>query len=359
MNKIGNKRTKILCIGIIMLLIMLPMGVYATENESTEEVTPVEAVSGETTEETTEEATEAATEDSTEEVTEEEIGASVEETTEEITDEPTEEAVTMSETVTTTEAVATTASWKAAQTDCILDHDHETEICEIPYYGTLLDWTTIPYSWDMYGYSSIPTAGLASGWEMANNQGYHYKNSSDEYDIDIRHKIAAYSDGEYLYVDIIHATVYDTGARGTTLIFIVDGVTTQFQLVTESGTTFEQIDTAGTYTVYLNHDLGALAGSQVEGSEAYLYVRPTLKNSEFEFKIPITALAEQNPDVDIDNINEIEFRTDSLTDNGIIITGISTYPLVLGAICIAGVGFIVYKRTKKKANVGVSSYEHI
>lgn len=224
-------------------------------------------------------------------------------------------------------------------TECTKDHDHTTECCEIPYYGTFVDWTQVPYVWEF----KYDNSDAAWGWGLWED-GYSFTTPEGEYDTDVRHKISLYSDGEYLYLDVIIATVYASGGRGSTLTFTVDGVETQFNLVLEDGNSLDTYNTVGTTQVYLNHDLGELAGEFVEGSEAYYYIKESGYNDEFEVKIPLTALADQNKDVDLENINEITFTSASLTYQGVTITGISTFPYILGGICLCAVGYVVYKR---------------
>ncbi len=329
-----NKRIKLVCLSMACMLIVTPLSAIAAEVEGSQDVEEVIDYEIEEVEEI-EEIEEAAEETITE------IENDEEQSEEELVDETEEEAVEE-------EITVSTMSIYPCQTECTLDHDHQTEICEIDYYGTFLDWTTVPYVWEFV----YDNSDACWGWGLWDD-GFCYTTPANEYDTDVRHKIALYSDGEYLYLDIIHATVYASGARGSTLTFTVDGVVTQFQLLTETGNSLDTVKTAGTYEVYLVHDLGDLAGEYIEDSAAMLYVNDTLKNSEYEVKIPLSALADQNGNINLENINEITFSSASLTYKGVTITGISTYPLVLAGICIAGVGYIVYKRNKKKISIGV------
>lgn len=234
-----------------------------------------------------------------------------------------------------------------SETECKLEHNHQTEICEIGYYGTFLDWSTIPYSWE-YGYDNSEACWIYGMWQ----NGLCYTTPENTYDTDVRNKIALYSDGEYLYVNVIQATVNGPNRiNGTTLNFTVDGVKTGFQLVDSTGTTLESITSQGTYEVYLKHADGSVSGEFVEDSKAYVYVNQTTYNSEFEFKLPLTALAYQNPDIDMENINEVVFNSESLTYKGVTIVGVSTFPIIFGLLCLISVSFVAYKGLKSKKYV--------
>ncbi len=228
-------------------------------------------------------------------------------------------------------------------TDCPEDHDHASEICDIPYHGQLLNWSGMPHIYD-YGWNNTDVV-WANGKDY---KGYKFKLDPGQYDADIHHKITMYSDGEYLYLNLIGATIDGPSAKGTALHFTVDGVKTEFQLATKptGWGTVDSIKSPGMHKVYLRHSLGGLSGSVVEDSIAYLHIRDTKHNPEFEFKLPLSAFAEQNSNIDLENIHEVTFTTGHHTHKGITIGGISTFPLLLGALCLGGVGYGVYKCKK-------------
>ncbi len=215
----------------------------------------------------------------------------------------------------------------------------ESKTVDVPHYGVLADWDSLPSVYE-FSYDNSDASWYWGMWR----DGVSYTSPEGEFNIDVRNEVSLYSDGEYVYLDVIFATCKPE-FMASVLEFRIDGQLTQFQLLKDGLGLEKYADAeAGVYEFDVNHDLGDNAGESVESAISYAYIKESGYNYEFEVKIPLTAFAEQNPDIDLENINEISFFCSNITHNYVSTTGISTFPFVLGGICLLGVGFVVYKR---------------
>lgn len=214
--------------------------------------------------------------------------------------------------------------------------------------GNFDDWNGLPIS---YHYN----------WDNSNNCWYYgewvndtqYLTPVGTYDNNVRHGMQMYSDGEYVYVHIKIATIYQTGFNGNDYRFTIDGQEASFALETLDGQVLQN-DYAlevGLNPVSIRHRDSAQSYVVESGSLGFIKVNEDRLNTEVEFKIPISAMKEQNNNINIENIGTIEFFTPNLMYQSMVCSGTSSGPILFAIISIvafSGGLFIAHKNKKGK-----------
>lgn len=220
--------------------------------------------------------------------------------------------------------------------------------------GDYSDWVGLPISYE-YNWDNSSNCWYWGCWvdEDKDGQGdVNYMTPEGTYDNNVRHLMQLYCDGEYVYLHIKIATIYESGFNGEDYQFYIDGNMAAYQVVQEDNTLLTNVINnmqPGTLEVKVKHRDSSWSYTDVPNSKAYVTKYENNKNSELELKIPLSEMVKQNPNINIETMSVIEFFTPNLMYRRIASAGTSTYPIVLMGICISivSIGLFKYKRGKK------------
>lgn len=211
------------------------------------------------------------------------------------------------------------------------------------------DWSDKPYSWH-YNWDNSDNCWYWGNWY----NGSCYKTPEGTYDNDVRHLIQMYTDGEYIYIRIKIATIYESQFNGEDYIITFNNnEKAAFQITDTNGqsiTNNVNRFTPGIHPIQVRHRDGACSFNIVDGASGYLTVYEDFHNTDLEFKVPIEACKYQNNNIDINNIEVIKFFTPNLMYQSIETHGTPTYPIILIIILVIICVFaeIKYLNNKKK-----------
>lgn len=189
--------------------------------------------------------------------------------------------------------------------------------------GDFSDWSDKPYSWE-YGYEN--SNEVWNGWFYVNGKAEQCEKGT--YNNNVRHKIGLYCDGENVYVYVQLATAYGSGFDGIDYEFTVDGQKAAFQLFTSGA----DMSTPGVYNVDVKNRNGSAGYTLADGADSKLLVHENGKNNELEVKIPLSTLQMQNPNIDIENVGNIEFWASHLMYRPVSAAGADTSPYAGAAL---------------------------
>lgn len=212
--------------------------------------------------------------------------------------------------------------------------------------GNFSDWDGLPCSYEY-------------NWDNSNNCWYYgvwvdgvcYKTPEGTYDTNVRHKMQLYCDGEYVYLHIIFSRDYYAKFNGEDYQFWINGNMAAFQVEWPNGGTITNNLTnvgSGIYDVEIRHRNSSMSYSVVNNSKGKLKVNENNLNDELEIKIPLSEMKYQNNNINLDTISTIEFFTPNLMYRRISAAGTSTYPFILGIICIGIVSISILVLKKRK-----------
>lgn len=195
------------------------------------------------------------------------------------------------------------------------------------------DWSDKPVSWH-YNWDNSQNCWYWGCWL----NGVCYKTPEGTYDNNVRHLMQMYSDGEYIYVHIKIATIYESLFNGEDYNFYFNNdARASFQITDNNGqviTNNIKDYTPGIHPVQVRHRDSSCSYGFVDGAVAYLTVYDDYKNTDLEFKIPLSQCKYQNNDIDLDNLEVIKFFTPNLMYEKIESHGTPTYPFVLIGILV-------------------------
>lgn len=214
------------------------------------------------------------------------------------------------------------------------------------HYG---DWSDKPLSWH-YNWNNSDNCWYWGCWY----NGACYKTPEGTYDNNVRHLIQLYTDGEYVYVHIKIATIYESQFNGEDYNFYFNDERASFQITDENGqsiTNNVNRYSPGIHSVQVRHRDGSCSYSLAAGSSGYLTVYDDYHNTDLEFKIPISECVYQNNRIDPDNIESIRFMTPNLMYTYIETHGTPTYAILLIIICVGIAGLFEFLYLKKKGRV--------
>jgi uncharacterized protein (TIGR04145 family) len=218
------------------------------------------------------------------------------------------------------------------------------------YYG---DWSDKPYSWE---YNWDNPYIIEHYWDGTQNITKKYTDENgNPYNLEIRHKMAIYTDGEYVYLHIEISNKPGSGMNGEDYRFYIDGQMAAFRVTYSGGDNLNKNDKKidpGIYNVEIRHRDGGISNMVVEGATAAFTKKTDDTNNEIEMKIPLSAMKLQNSNINIDTFNMLEFYCPNLMYRRIACSGVSTAPYLGIGICIvlvAGVYFVNkrFPRSKK------------
>ena len=215
------------------------------------------------------------------------------------------------------------------------------------------DWSDKPYSWE-YNWNNPYI--IYNYWDGSQNITKTYLDENgNPYNLEIRHRMSLYSDGEYVYLYIQTANQFGSGFNGEDYQFWFDNQMAAFRVTLMGGSTIGGISNLpeGNHYVEIRHRNGSISNSVVNGAQAFLTKRPDNKNNQLELMIPVSAMTEQNPRINTDTVNTISFFTPNLMYRRIACSGVSTGPVIglaLSAITVGGV-FLWNKRKIRSKQV--------
>lgn len=208
--------------------------------------------------------------------------------------------------------------------------------------GYFDDWSDKPYSWE-YVWDNPDDY-----WENGEHI-FATDENGNKYNEVIRHKMSLLCDGEFIYLYIKMAQKEYTSLNGNYYEFFVDEEMAAFYLTTADGSLIDENSLhEGINEVLVKHVMTGLSGSVPEGSKAFVYRRKGGINDELELRIPLKALNQQNPSIDIEHFKNIQFFTPVLMYRRITSTTTSTYPYLLAVTGIIICSFGIYKIYKKE-----------
>lgn len=215
------------------------------------------------------------------------------------------------------------------------------------------DWANLPYSWE---YNHNNPYIIENYWDGTQNITKVYTDENgNPYNLEIRHKMALYCDGDNVYLHIEISDKPGSGMNGEDYRFYVDGQQASFRVTYSGGDNLLKNDhktEAGNYTVEVRHRDGGISNMVVAGAEAVFTKKTDDNNNEIELKIPLSAMQLQNSNINTDEYNIIEFFCPNLMYRRIACSGVSTAPYIgigVSVLFAAGIYFINkrFLRSKK------------
>lgn len=193
------------------------------------------------------------------------------------------------------------------------------------------DWSAIPYSWEYPNDNDYP-------------DGQNY------YDINSRHQMSLYTDGEYAYLHIELSTKEKSGLNGENFQFWGDDIKTVFELSYVGGEKINKNEPGrepGIYALEVRHQGGNLNNTVVLGAEATYTIKDNNENNELELKLPLSAMADQDNSIVPEDIRQIAFFCPYLMYRRIICSGVSTSPYLGIVLCVIFAGGAAYLNKRK------------
>lgn len=210
--------------------------------------------------------------------------------------------------------------------------------------GDFSDWADKPFSWE-YNYDNSNEV-WGSGFPV---NGEMVRCEKPNFNLRVRHKFSLYCDGENVYVYFQCAESAAAGSLGGDYVFTIDGTDVRFRLLAY------EIDakTPGIYTVDVKD---VKTYTLADGAVARMLVHEGGVNNELEVMIPLATMQMQKPEINLDNIDTIQFKAEQLMYRPITTSGADTMPFVwavLALILVPGSAYAIrryYLKRQQKAN---------
>lgn len=199
-------------------------------------------------------------------------------------------------------------------------------------------WNDVPAQWE-YNWDNTEQA---TKWGVWGGNG-HLENYITDHmdDINVRHHMGIYCDGESVHLFIEYASCFDNPGNGNDYNFYLDGTGTKFRVTFEDGSDLSQTyREPGEYKLLITHGDGAISGQEVEGAYGTIIIKEGQLNNMQEIVIPLEEMKRQNDSVNLDTLSMIEFFTPNLMYRHIACAGASSGPVVF--IIISAVIFGAY-----------------
>ncbi len=214
--------------------------------------------------------------------------------------------------------------------------------------GSYDDWQDKPCSWE-YNWDNSDNCWK---WGVWGNGLEGYTTPEGTYDANVRHQVSLFVDGEYVYLYIKFARIYDPGFNGWDNNFSLGGdQSAKFVLTDLDGSDFDAANKdAGLYELVVKHGDASMSWGAVEGAKAFLRIYDYKYNAELEMKIPLSQMKAQNPNMDVEHIGMISWWNPNLTYRAVYASGAGTMPFALAGIALIGVPLST--AYIKKKNIG-------
>ncbi len=189
-------------------------------------------------------------------------------------------------------------------------------------------WSDLPSSWE-YNWDNSDNATKWGMWGGNGNlQGYVAGSIED---LNVRHRMQMYCDGENVHLMITYASCFDNAGNGDDYNFYIDGERVKFKVTYDDGKQLTQDRKPGTYTLRIEHEDDSISSKEVMGGTGEMIVHAGQLNNVTEITIPVSEMVRQNPNINPDTFSMIEFFTPNLMYRRIATSGASagTVPFVL------------------------------
>lgn len=225
----------------------------------------------------------------------------------------------------------------------------KTGDCDIVIDGNYSDWQNLPVSYE-YNWDNSENCWYNGEWK----DDVCYKTPVNTYDNNVRHGMQMCCDGQYVYVHITFARIYKDSFNNADYRFYVDGEETAFSFDKIDGTPLHNVSeiAPGTYQMLIRHRDSANSYLEALGAKAFLTVYDNKECSDFEFRIPLVAMQEQNKNISLNSVGTIELFNPNLMYRRLVCVGTGTGPIVsacIAAIMVGG-GLVAGKTFRKKDN---------
>lgn len=216
--------------------------------------------------------------------------------------------------------------------------------------GYFDDWSDKPYSWE-YNYNNPYI--IQNYWDGTQNiTKEYYDENGNPYNLDIRHKMSLYSDGKFVYLYIKVSSNNGAGLYAEDFQFYLDNAMAAFRITYPGGTQINKhgyMPNPGIYTMEVRHRASALSDTVVNGATASLNKKANDLNNEIEIKIPLSAMKQQNPNINLEDFNRIDFFTPNMMYRRIACSGVSSGPIIGSFLMMSIVGGSYYISRRKRA----------
>lgn len=211
----------------------------------------------------------------------------------------------------------------------------KTGNCDIVMDGNYSDWNTLPISYE-YNWDNSENCWYSGEWK----NGICYKTPEGTYDNNVRHGMQLYCDGQYVYLHIKFARIYDPSFNEADYRFYIDGEMAAFSFDMMNGFNLQDVRTisAGTYQMKVRHRDSYTSYLPTSEATAYLTVYDNKECSDFEIQIPLSAMKEQNQNISMESVGTIEFYNPNLMYRKISCVGTSTGPVLFACLTVLTVG---------------------
>ncbi len=218
----------------------------------------------------------------------------------------------------------------------VVDVIEEEEMDLLDHFGLVASNTELP-NFDNGGWPGIP-ASYEYNWDNTQNatqsgmwggnghlQGYVAATIED---INVRHRMQMYCDGDNIHLLITYASCFDNPGNGNDYCFYLDGEQVRFKVVyDDNGKDLTYERAPGTYTLKILHEDGRGSSYEALGASGTMTVHEGQLNNVTEISIPVSEMARQNKNINADSFSLVEFFTHNLMYRRIATAGASSGPL--------------------------------
>lgn len=226
----------------------------------------------------------------------------------------------------------------------------KTGDCSISIDGNYSDWNSLPISYE-YNWDNSENCWYYGEWK----NDVCYMTPEGTYDNNVRHGMQIYCDGQYVYLHIQFARIYNPSFNAADYRFFIDREMAAFSFDMMDGYHLQDVaDIApGTYQMKVRHRDSANSYLETAEATAYFTVYENKECSDLELRIPLASMKEQNQNIGLDNVGTIEFYNPNLMYRNISCVGTSTGPLVFACLVTItiSIGFVIEKIFHKNKNI--------
>ena len=209
-------------------------------------------------------------------------------------------------------------------------------------------WKDYPASYE-YNYDNTDSATKWGMWGGNGNlQGYVADSVND---LNVRHRMQMYCDGENIHLMITYASAYYNPGNGNDYMFYLDGEPVKFQVTYEdTGYDLTFPRDPGTYALRVTHENSRESSHEALGSYGTMIVHEGQLNNVTEICIPVSEMAKQNPNINPEHFAKIEFFTHNLMYRHIGAAGASSGPVPFVLITFTFFGLAYYRLVYRKGS---------
>lgn len=207
-------------------------------------------------------------------------------------------------------------------------------------------WENYAHHYDNDNMNQSQSAATWGAWAGNGNlQGQKYDDVENN---DLCHLFGLYADGDNVHIYIKYSALYNGIANGNDYQLRVDGDLATYRVILDDGRdiTYTQLE-PGTYNLKIYNDHCAISGSEVLGASGQIVIKEGNLHNEMEVVIPMSALKDQNGDINLDSYSVISFFTPNLMERELACGGASSGPVIFGVMTlIVFLGAILWAKKK-------------